>query len=96
VEAARDLPLVVRDGRRVLSLRRADLRHEVWQLDLRRVSGGVDWVGWEEGVSGMRGIWAKKVPPYIVLALIHVVDDPPNVSRAQLERRRRRRRMSIS
>ena len=39
VEASGDLSLVVRDGRRVLPLRRADLRHEVWQLDLWRVSG---------------------------------------------------------
>ncbi len=39
VEAAGDLPLVVRDGRRVLPVRRADLRHEVRKLDLRRVSG---------------------------------------------------------
>ena len=39
VEAAGDLPLELRDGRRVLSLRRADLRHEVRQLDLRRIPG---------------------------------------------------------
>ena len=39
VEAARHLPLLLRDGRGVLPLRRADLRHEVRQLDLRRIPG---------------------------------------------------------
>ena len=39
MEAARHLPLLLRDGRRVLPLRRADLRHEVRQLDLRRIPG---------------------------------------------------------
>ena len=39
VEAAGDLPLELRDGRGVLSLRRADVRHEVWELDLRWVPG---------------------------------------------------------
>ena len=39
VEAAGDLPLELRDGCRVLSLRRADVRHEVWELDLRWVPG---------------------------------------------------------
>ena len=35
VETSGHLPLVLRDGRRVLPLRWADLRHEVWKLDLR-------------------------------------------------------------
>ncbi len=39
VETARHLPLFLRDGCRVFSLRRADLRHEVRQLDLRRIPG---------------------------------------------------------
>ena len=39
VEAARHLPLILRDGRRILSIRRADLCHEVRELDIRRVSG---------------------------------------------------------
>ena len=39
VAAAGHLPLLLRDGRRVLPLRRADLRHEVRQLDLRRLPG---------------------------------------------------------
>ena len=40
MEAARHLPQLLRDGRRVFPLRRADLRDEVRQLDVRRVSGG--------------------------------------------------------
>ena len=39
MEAAGHLPLLLRDGRGVLPLRRADLRHEVRQLDLRRLPG---------------------------------------------------------
>jgi hypothetical protein len=39
VETARHLPLLMRDGRRILPLRRADLRHEVRQLDLRWFPG---------------------------------------------------------
>ena len=48
VEAAGDLPLELRDGRRVFSLRRADVRHEVRELDLRRLPGNstVD-IGWK-------------------------------------------------
>ena len=39
VEAAGHLQVLVRDRRRVLPLRRADVRHEVRQLDLRRIPG---------------------------------------------------------
>ncbi len=39
VAPAGHLPLLLRDGRGVLPLRRADLRHEVRQLDLRRIPG---------------------------------------------------------
>ena len=42
MEASSDLPLLVRDGRRVFPLWRADLRHEVRKLDLRWLSGGED------------------------------------------------------
>ena len=41
MEASSYLPLLLWDGRRVLSLRRADLRHEVRELDLRRIPGTV-------------------------------------------------------
>ena len=40
MEATSHLLLLLRDGRRVFPLRRADLRDEVRQLDIRRVSGG--------------------------------------------------------
>ena len=39
VEAACYLQVLVRDRRGVLPLRRADLRHEVRQLDIRRLPG---------------------------------------------------------
>ena len=39
VEAAGNLPFLVRDGRRVFPFWRTDLRDEVWQLDLWWVSG---------------------------------------------------------
>ena len=39
VEAAGDLPFLVRDGCRIFSFWRTDLRDEVWQLDLWWVSG---------------------------------------------------------
>jgi hypothetical protein len=39
VETAGYLPLLMRDGRRIFPVRRADLRHEVRQLDLRRIPG---------------------------------------------------------
>ena len=39
LEAAGHLPLLLRDGRRVLPLRRADLCDEVRELDLRWISG---------------------------------------------------------
>ena len=41
VEATSDLPQFLRDGCGVLSLRRADLRHEVRQLDVRWFPGTV-------------------------------------------------------
>ena len=41
MEASSYLPLLLWDGRRVLPLRRADLRHEVRKLDLRRIPGTV-------------------------------------------------------
>ena len=48
MEAAGDLPLELRDGCRVLSLRRADVRNEVWELDLRRVPGSSTVkIGWQ-------------------------------------------------
>ena len=42
MEASCHLPLLLWDGCRVFSLWRADLRHEVWKLDLWWVSGDVD------------------------------------------------------
>ena len=42
MEATSHLLLLLRDGRRVFPLRRADLRHEVWKLDLRWLSGNDD------------------------------------------------------
>ena len=48
VEAAGHLPLLLRDGRGVLPLRRADLRHEVRQLDLRRLPGEEE--NWDKSV----------------------------------------------
>ena len=39
VETSRHLQIFVRDWRRIFSLRWADLRHEVWVLDLWWVSG---------------------------------------------------------
>ena len=54
VEAAGHLPLLLRDGRGVLPLRRADLRHEVRQLDLRRLPG--------EASSGIFGCSLKESP----------------------------------
>ena len=48
LEAAGHLPLLLRDGRRVLPLRRADLRHEVRQLDLRRLPGEEE--NWDKSV----------------------------------------------
>ena len=54
VAAAGHLPLLLRDGRGVLPLRRADLRHEVRQLDLRRLPG--------EASSGIFGCSLKESP----------------------------------
>lgn len=39
VETAGHLQILLRDKRRVLPVRRADLFHEVWILDLRRIHG---------------------------------------------------------
>ena len=39
MEAARHLSLFVRDGRRVFPLRRTDMCHEIWLVDLRWLPG---------------------------------------------------------
>ena len=59
VEAASDLPFLVRDGRRIFPLWRTDLRDEVRQLDLWWVSGGIDDV--------MRMVTMLKMPMAIHL-----------------------------
>lgn len=39
VETAGHLQILLRDKRRVLPVRRADVFHEVWILDVRRIHG---------------------------------------------------------
>jgi hypothetical protein len=58
VETAGYLPFLMRDGRRILPLRRADLRHEVRQLDLRWIPGKKR-LAFKEFLLGLRKIPGK-------------------------------------
>lgn len=39
MEATGHIQILLRDRRRILSVRRANVRHEVWLVDLRRLPG---------------------------------------------------------